>query len=37
LDPETRVAESVEWHLANPPADASTDFTADDTALAAAT
>jgi nucleoside-diphosphate-sugar epimerase len=35
-DPEVRVAESVAWHLANPPADASTDFSSDDAALAAA-
>ena len=34
-DPTRRVRESVEWHLANPPADASTDFTEDDAALAA--
>ena len=35
-DPDQRVAESVAWHLANPPDDASSDFTADDAALAAA-
>jgi len=35
-DPAQRVAESVAWHLANPPSDASPDFTADDAALAAA-
>ncbi|HKD97606.1 MAG TPA: NAD-dependent epimerase/dehydratase family protein [Micromonosporaceae bacterium] len=35
-DTATRVADSVRWHLANPPGDASTDFTADDAALAAA-
>jgi nucleoside-diphosphate-sugar epimerase len=35
-DPAAGLARSVAWHLANPPADASTDFTADDTALAAA-
>ncbi len=30
------LARSVGWHLANPPDDASTDFAADDQALAAA-
>jgi nucleoside-diphosphate-sugar epimerase len=35
-DPGARVAESVAWHLAHPPADASTDFADDDVALAAA-
>jgi nucleoside-diphosphate-sugar epimerase len=35
-DPTRRVRESVEWHLAHPPADASADFTDDDAALAAA-
>lgn len=35
-DPAAGLARSVAWHLANPPADASTDFTADDDALAAA-
>ena len=30
------LAASVSWHLANPPDDASTDFAADDSALAAA-
>jgi nucleoside-diphosphate-sugar epimerase len=30
------LARSVRWHLANPPQDASDDFAADDTALAAA-
>jgi nucleoside-diphosphate-sugar epimerase len=33
-DPAQRVRESVEWHLAHPPADASADFTEDDAALA---
>jgi nucleoside-diphosphate-sugar epimerase len=35
-DPVEAVTTSVQWHLANPPADASDDFTDDDTALAAA-
>jgi nucleoside-diphosphate-sugar epimerase len=35
-DPAESLARSVRWHLAHPPADASTDFTADDQALAAA-
>ncbi len=35
-DPHEALARSVAWHLANPPADASEDFTADDRALAAA-
>lgn len=35
-DPGERVIESVTWHLANPPADANADFSADDTALAGA-
>jgi nucleoside-diphosphate-sugar epimerase len=35
-DPAAGLARSVAWHLAHPPADASDDFTADDTALAAA-
>jgi nucleoside-diphosphate-sugar epimerase len=34
-DPAAGLARSVAWHLAHPPADASTDFTADDDALAA--
>ena len=34
-DIEARIRRSVAWHLANPPADASTDFAADDDALAA--
>ena len=33
-DPGAGLARSVAWHLAHPPADASTDFTADDAALA---
>jgi nucleoside-diphosphate-sugar epimerase len=33
-DPEQAVEQSVKWHLANPPADASPDFSADDLALA---
>jgi hypothetical protein len=33
-DPVAAVAESVAWHLANPPEDASTDFSEDDAALA---
>jgi len=33
-DPGDRLVDSVRWHLANPPTDASTDFTADDAALA---
>lgn len=32
-DPEATVRASVAWHLANPPADANTDFSADDRAL----
>jgi nucleoside-diphosphate-sugar epimerase len=32
-DPASALTESVNWHLANPPADASQDFTADDRAL----
>jgi len=35
-DPHEALARSVAWHLANPPADASEDFTAGDRALAAA-
>jgi len=35
-DPAAGLARSVAWHLANPPADAATDFTPDDAALAAA-
>jgi nucleoside-diphosphate-sugar epimerase len=35
-DPAAGLRRSVAWHLAHPPADASTDFTADDAALAAA-
>ncbi|HEU4398438.1 MAG TPA: NAD-dependent epimerase/dehydratase family protein [Actinomycetota bacterium] len=35
-DPHEALHRSVAWHLANPPADASGDFTADDRALAAA-
>jgi nucleoside-diphosphate-sugar epimerase len=35
-DQAETVARSVRWHLANPPADAGTDFSADDKALAAA-
>jgi nucleoside-diphosphate-sugar epimerase len=34
--PAERLAESVAWHLAHPPADASSDFSADDAALALA-
>jgi nucleoside-diphosphate-sugar epimerase len=34
-DPHLALARSVAWHLANPPEDASEDFTADDRALAA--
>jgi hypothetical protein len=34
--PQDGLAASVRWHLANPPDDASTDFAADDKALAAA-
>jgi nucleoside-diphosphate-sugar epimerase len=34
--PAEGIARSVRWHLANPPEDASTDFTADDGAIAAA-
>ncbi len=34
IDPTAAVAESVTWHMAHPPEDASTDFTADDAALA---
>ena len=33
-DPAAAVAESVAWHLAHPPKDASTDFSEDDAALA---
>jgi nucleoside-diphosphate-sugar epimerase len=33
-DSATAIARSVRWHLDHPPADASTDFTADDNALA---
>ena len=33
--PGRALATSVRWHLAHPPPDASDDFTADDTALAA--
>ena len=36
-DPVAGLVRSVRWHLANPPADASEDFSADDAALAAAT
>jgi nucleoside-diphosphate-sugar epimerase len=36
MDAAGAVEASVRWHLANPPTDASTDFTADDRALAAA-
>lgn len=32
--PETAVPRSVRWHLAHPPADASTDFSSDDQAMA---
>ena len=35
-DPHEALHRSVAWHLANPPADASGDFAADDRALAAA-
>jgi nucleoside-diphosphate-sugar epimerase len=35
-DPIDAVARSVRWHLANPPTDANPDFSADDSALAAA-
>jgi nucleoside-diphosphate-sugar epimerase len=35
-DPHEALRRSVAWHLANPPADASDDFAADDRALAAA-
>ena len=35
-DPAAGLARSVAWHLANPPANASMDFTADDAALQAA-
>ena len=35
-DPAAGLARSVRWHLAHPPADASTDFSADDKALDAA-
>lgn len=35
-DPAAGLARSVAWHLAHPPTDASTDFTADDAALQAA-
>lgn len=34
-DPEEGIAASVRWHLAHPPADADTDFSADDRALEA--
>jgi nucleoside-diphosphate-sugar epimerase len=34
-DPASGLARSVAWHLEHPPPDAMTDFTADDTALAA--
>jgi nucleoside-diphosphate-sugar epimerase len=33
VDPAASLWESVRWHLANPPVDASGDFTADDAAL----
>lgn len=33
MDAATAVGRSVRWHLAHPPADASTDFSADDRAL----
>jgi len=36
-EPADALKVSVEWHLTNPPAESSDDFTADDTALAAAT
>jgi nucleoside-diphosphate-sugar epimerase len=35
-DPVESIARSVQWHLANPPADASDDFSEDDRALATA-
>jgi nucleoside-diphosphate-sugar epimerase len=35
-DPEEGLRASVAWHLANPPEDVDTDFSADDRALAAA-
>jgi len=35
-DRHEALARSVAWHLANPPADADADFSADDGALAAA-
>jgi UDP-glucose 4-epimerase len=35
-EPSVAIAASVAWHLANPPHDASDDFTNDDAALAAA-
>jgi nucleoside-diphosphate-sugar epimerase len=35
-DPEHALRESVRWHLANPPPNASADFSADDAALATA-
>jgi hypothetical protein len=35
-DPHEALARSVAWHLANPPGDASDDFSEDDKALAAA-
>jgi nucleoside-diphosphate-sugar epimerase len=35
-DPVARLVDSVRWHLAHPPPDASTDFTADDAALGCA-
>ena len=34
-DPHEALHRSVAWHLANPPPDASDDFSADDSALAA--
>jgi hypothetical protein len=34
-DPHEALARSVAWHLANPPEDASDDFSEDDRALAA--
>jgi nucleoside-diphosphate-sugar epimerase len=33
VDPAASLRESVRWHLGNPPADASDDFSADDAAL----
>lgn len=35
-DPAKNLARSVNWHLANPPAEADADFSADDRAMAAA-